>query len=45
MGRLGPSIGSGFGGGGDIVVAGGSVWVVDGYHSAIIRLALADFGP
>jgi streptogramin lyase len=30
--------GSGFGGGGDIVVAFGSVWVVDGYNNSVIRL-------
>jgi streptogramin lyase len=37
--------GTTFGGGGDIVVADGSVWVVDGYNNMIIRLKLADFGP
>jgi streptogramin lyase len=39
------TIGAGFGGGGDIVVADGSVWVVDGYHGRILRLAMADFAP
>ena len=34
-----------FGGGGDIVVAGGSVWVVDGYHDAVIGLPLSAFAP
>ncbi len=33
-----------FGGGGDIVVADGSVWVVDGYNGSVIRLPLAAFG-
>ena len=33
-----------FGGGGDIVVAAGSVWVVDGYHNAILRLPMTAFG-
>jgi streptogramin lyase len=34
-----------FGGGGDIVVAAGSVWVVDGYHNTVIRLPLSAFVP
>lgn len=34
-----------FGGGGDIVVAAGSVWVADDYHDAIIGLPLDAFGP
>jgi len=34
-----------FGGGGDIVVAAGSVWVMDGYNNTVIRLPLTDFGP
>jgi hypothetical protein len=33
-----------FGGGGDIVVVAGSVWVVDGYHNAVLRLPLSAFG-
>jgi virginiamycin B lyase len=37
--------GAPFGGGGDIVVAGGSAWVVDGYNNAVIRLPLAAFAP
>jgi len=36
--------GTTFGGGGDIVVADGSVWVVDGYNNSIIRLASSAFG-
>lgn len=35
--------GTTFGGGGDIVVAAGSVWVVDGYNNAVIRLPLTAF--
>jgi len=34
-----------FGGGGDIVVAFGSVWVVDGYNNSVLRLPFAAFGP
>ena len=34
-----------FGGGGDIVVAAGSVWVVDGYDNVVLRLPLAAFEP
>jgi virginiamycin B lyase len=37
--------GASFGGGGDIVVADGSVWVVDGYNASVIRLPLTAFGP
>lgn len=33
-----------FGGGGDIVLAAGSVWVVDGYNNVVLRLPLAAFG-
>jgi streptogramin lyase len=32
-----------FGGGGDIVVAAGSVWVMDGYNNVLLRLPLAAF--
>jgi streptogramin lyase len=32
-----------FGGGGDICVAAGSVWVTDGYHHHVLRLPLAAF--
>ena len=39
------SPGADFGGGGDIVVAAGSVWVVDGGHDRILRLPLSDFPP
>jgi len=34
-----------FGGGGDIVVAGGSVWVIDAYHNAVIALPMSAFEP
>jgi YVTN family beta-propeller protein len=34
-----------FGGGGDIVVAGGSVWVIDGGNDRVLRLPLAAFAP
>ena len=37
--------GTAFGGGGDIVVADGSVWVVDGYHGTLLRLPLSAFAP
>jgi virginiamycin B lyase len=37
--------GSSFGGGGDIVVAFGSVWVVDGYYNSVLRLPQAAFAP
>jgi virginiamycin B lyase len=39
------SPGASFGGGGDIVVAAGSVWVVDGYHNTVIRLQMSAFAP
>ena len=39
------SPGADFGGGGDIVVAAGSVWVVDGGHDRILRLPLSGFAP
>jgi len=39
------SPGVSFGGGGDIVVAAGSVWVVDGYHNSVIRLPMSAFTP
>jgi len=39
------SPGADFGGGGDIVVAAGSVWVVDGGHDRVLRLPLSDFPP
>jgi YVTN family beta-propeller protein len=32
-----------FGGGGDLVVLGNSVWVVDGYRNAVLRLPLSAF--
>lgn len=34
-----------FGGGGDIVVGDGSVWVVDGYNNTVLRLPLTAFAP
>jgi hypothetical protein len=34
-----------FGGGGDIVVADGSVWVSDGWNSTVLRLPLTAFEP
>jgi streptogramin lyase len=37
--------GTTFGGGGDIVVAFGSVWVVDGYNNSVIRLPQSAFAP
>ena len=37
--------GATFGGGGDIVVAGGSVWVSDGWNGNVLRLPLAAFQP
>ena len=37
--------GATFGGGGDIVVADGSVWVSDGWNNAVLRLPLAAFTP
>jgi hypothetical protein len=33
-----------FGGGGNLLVTGGSVWAIDGYHNAVVRLPLAAFG-
>ena len=39
------SPGPSFGGGGDMAIAAGSVWVVDGYHSSVVRLPMAAFGP
>jgi streptogramin lyase len=38
-------LGTSFGGGGDIVVAAGSVWVLDGYNNSVIRLSLTAFEP
>jgi virginiamycin B lyase len=37
--------GTSFGGGGDIVVAAGSVWVADGYNNSVIRLPMTAFAP
>ena len=37
--------GPSFGGGGDILVTAGSVWVVDGYNNIVLRLPLEAFGP
>jgi len=34
-----------FGGGGDIAIADGSVWVVDGYNNDVLRLPMNAFGP
>ena len=34
-----------FGGGGDMVVAAGSVWVIDGGHDRVLRLPLTAFAP
>jgi YVTN family beta-propeller protein len=34
-----------FGGGGDIVVLGSSVWVTDGYNGEVLRLPLSAFAP
>jgi sugar lactone lactonase YvrE len=39
------SPGAGFGGGGDIVVASGSVWVVDVGHDRVLRFPLSAFPP
>jgi hypothetical protein len=39
------SPGPAFGGGGDIVVADGSVWVSDGWNGNVLRLPLAAFQP
>jgi YVTN family beta-propeller protein len=42
---LGLSPGPTFGGGGDLVVAAGSAWVIDGGHDRVLRLPLAGFTP
>jgi YVTN family beta-propeller protein len=42
---LGLSPGPDFGGGGDLVVAAGSAWVIDGGHDRVLRLPLAGFSP
>ena len=34
-----------FGGGGDIVVADGAVWVSDGYNNRLLRLPMSAFAP
>ena len=39
------SPGTDFGGGEDMVIAGGSVWVIDEGHDRVLRLPLADFPP
>jgi hypothetical protein len=39
--ELAPS--AAFGGGGDMVVAAGSVWVIDGGNDRVLRLPLASF--
>ena len=39
------SPGPDFGGGGDLVVAAGSAWVIDGGNDRILRLPLAGFSP
>ena len=39
------SPGSDFGGGGDLVVAAGSAWVIDGGHDRVLRLPLSAFTP
>jgi hypothetical protein len=36
--------GLGFSGGGDVVVAAGSFWVVDGAANRVLRLPIAPFG-
>ena len=41
--ELAPS--SSFGGGGDLVVAAGSVWVIDGGNDRVLRLPLSGFPP
>ncbi len=38
------SPGPSFGGGGDTVVAAGSVWVTDGANNQVLRLPLGAFG-
>jgi YVTN family beta-propeller protein len=42
---LGLAPGSTFGGGGDLVVAAGSAWVIDGGNDRVLRLPLGDFTP
>ena len=37
--------GATFGGGGDMVVAAGSAWVIDGGNDRVLRLPLAGFPP
>ena len=37
--------GGAFGGGGDIVVADGAVWVSDGYNNRLLRLPMSAFAP
>jgi hypothetical protein len=37
--------GASFRGGGNMLLAAGSVWVVDDRNSAVLRLPLAAFGP
>jgi YVTN family beta-propeller protein len=39
------SLGTAFTGGGDMALAAGSLWVVDGANDAVIRLPLSAFGP
>ena len=39
------SPGPDFGGGGDLVVAAGSAWVIDGGNDRVLRLPLAGFPP
>ena len=34
-----------FGGGGDLVVAAGSAWVIDGGNDRVLRLPLSGFTP
>ncbi len=34
-----------FGGGGDMVVAAGSLWVIDGGNDRVLRLPLTGFPP
>ena len=42
---LAVSPGPTFGGGGDLVVAAGSAWVIDGGNDRVLRLPLAGFSP
>ncbi|MBI3745478.1 MAG: hypothetical protein HY264_02920 [Chloroflexi bacterium] len=37
--------GTTFGGGGDMVATSSAVWIIDGYHDAVLRLSLAAFAP